>query len=358
MQSSMHDLIVLSGLRCVHLRCSFKALNPTQFYQSLSPTLRGAVGWALREISCVRGCSELAQRDRRKVQKNCKVPYCPYAKTFLSYGWPTSISRVHPATYRIITPYVDGRSDIHASESFTFDLWLFGKNYNYSTYWILAFLKAGLKGIGESKSRLQLETVDEVFHQTRLWDIEASYHPQLAPYWQLSDVIQDLGEQSPSDESSYIIEIHWQTPYIFKEITSVDHPMSLYQLAKAIIRRVHALFCAFEKNHPIFYEKETLQSYTQSEIICSHLSNSEQIRYSHNHKKNLRLDGIYGKVTYRLMSSYLRWIYYLLQIGELIGVGSQTMMGFGSYRMYLFHEDEYRCQSCEEEFWIIEEDPT
>lgn len=145
----MTDALRLYRLR-FHFRCAERIYYPRG---KASNVIRGALGTILREIACVPHCAGAKQCDIR--------PQCAYSKIFEPAGWEGGPSGLQdpPRPFVLRAAHLDGVT-VEAGQAFTFDVHLFLTADPPVEYFVLAFSQLADTGLGPSRGRVRLETVD------------------------------------------------------------------------------------------------------------------------------------------------------------------------------------------------------
>ena len=363
----------LLKLKVVHLEFTLRAIQPVSWKGNLNSMIRGMFGWNLKELSCVRACDDAHLRDKKRKVKDCKVAHCSYARSFLGYGWPKDSIRVYPPPYRIHAPF-RGPSEltlIHAGEHFRFGLTLFGKGIEDAPFWILSALRGVALELGAYKNSFRLESVCQPQTDELLWHEHLGGFPSLPTPLVLRDLIPPPPENLHECTS---LLLTFETPWIqnagvlakakfpkksdpsslsnhqadgeqaeeeeafedFDELEGMDHLPPLEEFCRAILRRAHALFYRFEYPYTFHLALEEIQNRTQS-IAFGMLFPYEQTRKSSSHRIPIPFKGFIGEIQYSGISDPY-WVWDLMCLGTVVGVGSQTMMGFGeiSFEMSAF----------------------
>jgi len=329
-------LQTLLGLELSVIRYTLIAEERFDVAHDLSPTLRGALGWAMSELGCLGECPRAhsgapAQRARTRrghregPERDCKVSGCPYARSFLGKGWPEQGLRVLPQSYRICGPVALEPSTYLRGDELSFELTLFGAGADYALYWTLAMIRAAARGLGGARRGFYLAEAHDRLSGALLYERGRPLAPLSVSREPLSALI------APPPEAwapAGALELTLQTPLLLRELP--ERP-ALSILSRAVMRRLHALYARFQAPlaHPLSADELDARARAQ---VSGSLGWREQHRRSSSSRGAVPQSGHVGTLTYHELSSPL-WAHQLLSAGALIGIGQQTNMGLGRYQL-------------------------
>ena len=328
MNDSVEYVSQLAKLRFCHIRFHLRATKPVTFHGDLSSMIRGSLGWALKEVSCIRTCYIRVQ-DHMKVPKDCGVSRCPFRRIFLAEEWPRYDLHVLPKNYRIIAPRYEHAHTYHAGEILYFDLLLFGDGIADAPLWILAALKAGARGLGRKKVPFRLQEVHDIFTNDLLWTLDHTTPPIVPSSYSLQSFIPFY---SPYIHS---ISLSFYTPLILRNSSlkeGSDELPALSILIKSALRRTHALMCSFEHFVQHRFISDEIELFASAEVSGS-LHAHHQMRYSASQRNKIPQFGMMGTLHY-VMNEYAEWVWMILHMGSIVGIGNQTILGFGGFEIH------------------------
>lgn len=139
----------------------------------LGATLRGALGYALKGISC--------QVKHGQCQKCLLSQVCPY--TCLFEGLPSfdrKIMRKYPTVPQPFVLVVPPVGSSLPNGKLTWAVRLFGSACRYWPYLVYAYQKIGEQGLGKNRVRYALEEVIDTISQRVIWQAKSStiHEPQ------------------------------------------------------------------------------------------------------------------------------------------------------------------------------------
>lgn len=250
----------------------------------LGSQLRGAFGYALKRTVCINPSLECSG--------------CFAAENCLYYDFFESKSGYH--SYRF---------DINLAMSYyNFSLYLFGKATQKLPY-IIAALHKMLTDIGISKERFKVKEY-ELFVDT-------------LPAIQEGKIVlpqKDACKFEPPKQTCSDVKLRLLTPLRIKSnnrFVRDASQLTLYGILNSIYQRSLMLE---QKEH------SKMPFVPQGEIVDIFAHFKDLTRYSGRQRGKLKIGGMLGEISIRGVDKHS---YNLLKLGELIGVGKQTVFGLG-----------------------------
>ena len=324
----------LTQLPICALRYTLIAEDEGRLFGDLTPTLRGAIGWALSEIGCLGECqwsrpisnqgrSSKIRSKSAASPKHCDIDKCPYERTFNGGGWPKRGLRVLPQGYRLLAPIYSSPHSYLPGEEVSFTLYLFGEASHYAPLWTQAIIKAAAKGIGDQPRRFHLAEAIDLHTQEALYERCAPYPPRLASRLPIAHLI-DLPPASLL-WSDLGIRVRLQRPWVIRK---VGQRPALSQFCRANLRRSHAMYNRYFKSieHPLHGDE--IDFFSQA-IQHGQLKVHTQKRYSSTAQRSIPQTGLIGDCLYTQIQSP-DWVYKTLCLGAYLGIGQQANMGLGA----------------------------
>ena len=152
--------------------------------------VRGALGYALRDVSCTGMCGALTPNDL-PTTKTCVEPSCAYARGFLGLG----TSEDSPAAYRL-SPSTDPSKIEH------FRLTLFGALAEDHLLWIWGVQRALRRGLGKDQTPYLLCKATDTLSAEMIWDLDGMTFPVLPSVMTLAEAVKlTCREASPRGAS-------------------------------------------------------------------------------------------------------------------------------------------------------------
>jgi len=271
-------------------------------------TLRGAFGYTLRGLVCM---------DMKINCAECILqPKCAYAYLFETL--PSEKSPRLRKLKAVPRPFAI-RTAKHDTQG-GFEILLVGNAVSYMPYFIYTFNKLGKKGVGAQKSRFQIAQV--TCGDTIVYDG--------AQMLEGNGVGQKVLNIFPGDTAQGGVSLHFQSPLVLRKNGAVLRQWDSSAFVTTLLRRVTNLN-AFHGENPeheidprLYIEAaKTLQARAE-------LDTSENSRFSTRQKKRIDYSGLVGTVH---LKGNIGTLMPLLKAGEILGVGKNTVFGFGVYAL-------------------------
>ena len=215
--------------------------------------------------------------------------------------------------------YFDFYEEKNVFHPYRLDIQLQPKNHDFSLYlfegaisslpYILSAIQNAAQEQGFGKERKKMLIKQMAVFNTIIYDGK-SFLPL--------DVVKP--KELVVDSFCQDIEIEFVMPLRIKENN---------QLAKTsvalhtLVSNIHRRYCELKGK-----EAERMNYRVEGEVVKSSLKFVEMKRYSNRQQKGMNMGGLKGSMTIRGID---KRSYEYLKIGEVIGVGKQTVFGLGSY---------------------------
>ena len=261
-------------------------LKPSYFTGSM---LRGAMGYALKKVTCI------------NPSYNCKG--CFAQDSCLYYSFYEAQNSFH--NYRFDIELGSGRFD--------FTLYLFDEACDSVAY-VLSALEMMLTQNGLTKDNNRFENIDFTLNDKPIYKNKAFIPFEIAPQ------IFTIESYSPDIRLSLLtpLRIKKHNKFLRSDVDIEDILRSVYQKEQEI-----------EHNQKVFR-----LDYTPTyQTIEKDLYYKTLIRNSHRQKQKMNMDGVMGEIIIRGLDERS---YRLLKLGEILGVGKQSVMGLGKVRVDYF----------------------
>ncbi len=252
----------------------------------LGSALRGAFGYALKKVVCI--------------NPSYQCEGCFAEQSCLYYDFYESQNSYH--AYRFDVEF--------GADSFDFSLYIFEESCGKLPY-ILSTLHKMLTEVGLTRENLTFEMIviavnNQEVYNGKQFDLEG-----ITP--------QNFGVLScaPSVTLDLItpLRIKKNNKFLRDDIDLADILRSIHQRERQL--------CYGES----YGKLEYTPSYT---IVSKQLHHQTLIRKSNRQKNKMNMDGIMGRI---ILTDLDPTSYRLLKLGEILGVGKQTVMGLGSIRV-------------------------
>ena len=297
-------------------RFSWAAMEPGLLPRFWGLALRGGVGHVLRRMVCV---TRLPACDGCLLRFRCAYPvlFQPYAPPDRSQGG--RYARM-PVPFVLRVPFGDGdQRAVEPGEVVTFELVLVGEANLHLPYYLLALAELGRRGLGPRRLRFRLEEVaawtPSGFVQVYR-DGDGTLRTDVPPL-ALKEL---LKATAPVDPHRLVVD--FKSPVRLDLEGDLVYPVEFRHLVRGLLERLRALeacygICAVPR-------PEGAERVQRSEDRTRWV---DFARYSTRQQVKMRLGGVVGTVTYE--GEDLRPFAPLLGVGEWLGVGKLTSMGFG-----------------------------
>ncbi len=281
-------------------------------------TLRGAFGTSFRSLVCV---------DRKAECDRCMVrPTCPYGFIFAPQVPPDAerlrLNRDIPRPF-VIKPPLDSKEVYPAGDPLAFDMVLVGRAREFLPYFLVSFRELGERGIGVSRGRFEIASVDALDARGQTEKVMEAGDP----------MVRVSGCRIGFDDTPLLnarrIEVRFLTPMLIKHEGKWVKP-TFGPLMRRIRDRVQALSC--------FYCGEAMdmdfRAYGDSADTVASMDEDfhwvEESRYSKHRDLKHDLKGYVGSVTFEgELGTFLP----LLWMGQHVHVGKAAAFGQGWYRL-------------------------
>ena len=281
-------------------------------------TLRGAIGFALRQAVC-------------HIQ-NTACPECPVvgvcAYSCLFEGVAPAGREILRKYPNIPQPFViivngDDPTDIQAGQEYSFAIRLFGQNINHVPYLAYALMQAGQKGLGRDRIPFEVVRIVQAGHlgqERTLYDGSSSNIQPAVP-----DATAAEGDQDEAIAGR--LKIAFETPVRFRENGNSCSQADFMPFFKAVLRRVRLMTYFYGIDISEHCDMSGLldkgQGISLFDDCTQHTGFS---RYSNRQKRRTPLEGITGSAIYE---GEFGPILPILKLAVLTHVGKATSFGFG-----------------------------
>ncbi len=254
--------------------------------------LRGAMGAALKHVVCI--------------NPSLRCQGCFAAKDCLFYDWFENQNAYH--TYRITARL--------GMRRLRFSLWLYEDAIRSLPYTLSAIRFAmEKKGLGREEKRVPIERID--IGKKRIYEAdEFKSLENIEPQHYLPENLPDRWR------------LKWHTPLRIKadnRFVRNGNGVKLDQLVRSAYRRYHEIK-GIQNPKIDFYPKGEMEGNWRYLDLT---------RYSNRQRTHMKLGGMMGEITLKNLDK--RSSFYL-QMGQMLGLGKQTVFGLGDYMLTLEKE--------------------
>jgi CRISPR-associated endoribonuclease Cas6 len=280
--------------------------------------LEGAFGRALYKLSCTR-------TDLESCQPCGLRGICPYGCLYAPQ-LPEAMavaSMEHPPRPIVFGFGTGGERTLEAGERFTFSLAIAGNAVQHAPYIIAALREMGDDGIGRTRGRFQIETVDSTDPLTGQHETLAKYGN---PVIQLEAIKYLNATDFPSLPSEITLEftsfVHLTTGGSMAQL--IHFPV----LIRALQRRISNLEQLYGAGRSAGADYSALVQLARDIHTTTHeMQPAHQLRKGTGNSR-VTMHGLIGQVSF---TGDLEPFTALLRYGELLGVGKWAHFGAGQY---------------------------
>jgi hypothetical protein len=322
------SLVPPASFRFYRLRFHFRCEGPLFLPAGKAGNvIRGALGSILRTIACDPACPGARTCGLRND--------CAYARIFepvASAGSPgPSGLQDPPRPFVLRASHLDGAS-IPAGQTFSFDIHLFLTRNPPLQYFVLAFSQLAETGLGPSRGRVWLETVDllldvtqdsqnlaRIFGNGRFAGAASLPEPLALP----------LQEESgpPDDAAESPLRIRFRTPLELKQNGQIASRPEFGLLIARIAERLSNL-SAMYGDGPLDWDWRGLVERSKAvQLVEMRIAAEDRTtRFSTKTRQTHSLGGIRGEALYR---GAIREFIPMLRAAKYCGIGRHTVWGNG-----------------------------
>jgi len=280
-------------------------------------TFRGALGHALRKLSC--RCGEDAEHT-------CAYGYLMESSA-LHAEKTEAQSPPHPL---ILEPVLDHKQIYTAGEEMFFKSVLIGNAIDYLTYMVLAVHRMGETGVGRGRGEFILKSV-EAWNLVGKETMYSADEPLLSTSppritWR------DIEDRASSEGHVESVTLRFVTPLRFKsqgKLTGTAE-MGFVPFMRNLLGRIARLgryYCGWDER---FDYRELVNMAEDVRVEDSDLRWRDWERYSSRQQTRMKLGGLLGYITF---AGNLTLFLPYLMLGSHIHVGKNTVFGLGKYEV-------------------------
>jgi len=279
---------------------------------------RGALGKTLRNLTCasrLTDCKQCLIRD-----------YCIYSKVFESFnieGKQSMLKKVEKAPHPFII-YVPDKYQLEypQNQNIHFYLTIIGDMMKYISYFILAFIDMGERGIGKTRTRF---SVKEVRNGTIT--IYNGIDRRVNLDFDTMSGIDFMAEKWDKDS----LTISLATPLRIKFDRRIQKRITFEMIVRNLLRRIY-LLTNFYCNGPDSVDfKDLISMSGEITLLGSKIYWQPQVRFSYRQNKELSMGGVSGMLEFG--GDFNPFVSFL-RIGEYIHLGKGTAFGLGKIKIF------------------------
>ncbi len=306
---------------CYRFVCRFT--TPALLPAFKGSTLRGALGHALKRISCAL---------RRQQCSTCLLlESCAYSFIFEvsktlpenGNGQPRIAARPHPF---VLDPPLSSQRSYAANDSCEFGLTLFGRANDYLPHIVYAVEQMGEAGLGKGAREEQGKFQLMAAHANDI-EIYNGGRKVLAQNFSVPSLTLEPAPQEPV--SSLIVKL--LTPLRLKYLNQLQETLPFHVLIRAALRRIASLAEAYGDGEPDLDYAGLVRRAAKVETRQGDCQWLDLRRYSNRQKSEMLVGGLLGHMEY---SGELAEFLPLLRFCEQAHLGKQTAFGLGKIAVH------------------------
>lgn len=290
-------------------------------------TLRGAFGFALKKVACIRQDAFCEQ---------CAFPnQCPY-----SYLFETPVSEdpayggePHPF---VLEPPLDNTRTYPRGAPFVFDAVLIGRGLEFLPHFVLALRELGLSGLGKGKGRVSLNRCfcignDPERNEPFLSDIYDGQTGVFQNHLSPRSFDPHVTAEAASLPKGALLKLHFLTPTRITLQDRLTMNIDFELLMRTLLRRVSVLavrHCGQKLS--VDCNELILRARDQVRVVESQLFWEELERYSMRQERRVKIGGFRGEILFE--GNFSEFLPYLM-LGKYLHVGKGTTFGLGKYNL-------------------------
>ncbi len=305
-------------MRYISLKLTFKTENEIFFPMNPVNTFRGAMGFALRHISCIqRKNADKYACNSCKMANNCAYALCyetniGHLKTdidnFKSFEIPHLMN---------IDSGFPGNRVVKPGERYSFNVRLLGNAVTVAPYIIVAAQNAAMKGIRGSKA--ELETITDEFSGKLIW---SKQNDNL-----VLPEIENFTVQEPdwNNTENCELKLNLVSPVAFKNKGKITREPDFSRIIGSLMRR-YTFFEASEGRKLNWHFSEISELAKQVKISGMNIETVCWERYSNRQEQRIPVSGVIGTVSY---IGPILGFEDLLNAGDVLRCGRSVTLGQG-----------------------------
>lgn len=307
-------------MRYISMKLTFKPEKDVFFPLNPVNSFRGAMGYALRQISCF----QKENVDKYACSNCCKVGNCAYAlcyetnKSHLRINTNIFNSNEIPHLMNIDSGF-PGNTLIKAGKSFSFYVRLLGNAVNVIPYIIVAAKKAAVIGIRDIAADL-VSIIDESTGKT-IWSVQNDNI--ILP--ELENLI--IQEPNCNNKEKCEIKLNFVTPVSFKnkKTGGITREPDFSRIIGSLMRR-YTFFEATEGRKLNWHFSEISELASKVKISGMNIETVSWERYSTRQEQRIPVSGVIGTVSY---IGPILGFEDLLNAGDVLRCGRSVTLGQG-----------------------------
>ena len=305
-------------MRYISMNLFFKPENDIFFPLNPVNTFRGAMGYALKHISCIqRKSADKYACNSCKLANNCAYALCYETnKIHLKTNMDNLKSSEIPHLMNIDSGF-PGNRVVKAGKRYSFIVRLMGNAVTVAPYIIVAAQNAAMKGIRGSKA--ELEKITDEFSGKLIWSKQndSLVLPEIENF--------TIQEPDWNNRENCELKLNLVTPVAFKNRGEITVKPNFSRIIGSLMRR-YTFFEASEGRKLNWHFTELSELAKQVKITGMNIETVCWERYSTRQEQRIPVSGVIGTVNY---IGPVAGFEELLNAGEVLRCGRNITLGQG-----------------------------
>jgi hypothetical protein len=338
---------MFENLKVTRVNFELKSNDEFLIKPFITSTFRGGVGYMLKKICC-------AQRLRSECLGCMLFNTCAYSYFYepefkvnpaadsVPIGFEKGLLN-SPRPYRIGFPKILTQKGLylHAyekSQTIKLPITFIGNASDRINYFILAVMELGKTGLGKNKIRFDVDKIivngpdsnHTIYNSTQARILNFSNLPEKSHFSVFENFYFNLLKDSGGR-----FEIKFITPLRLREKKSPVYRPEYKQLLKSILTRSWALYYLYQGINEKIDAREYIDRADNIIIENTSLKWNSMKRYSTRQNREMDLQGLTGKITYKIDNTghesldIYKKTAEQLALMKLLGLGKSSVFGFG-----------------------------
>ena len=323
-------------MRYVTMKMSFIAQQDMFFPLNPVNTFRGAMGYALRRVSCFQRKTEDKYACLKcKGNTRCAYAMCNESINYHALTGTNVLKNCSDIPHLMnITTSLPGNTTVKAGEKFDFSVRLFGAAVVYAPNIMVAANNAAR--LGFRKSQALLESVSD-FSGNVIWSFmsDKAQMPEIASL--------SIPEPDYTNDEECEIKINFISPVAFKDLKNnkITKEPEFYRLIGSLMRR-YTIFESTDGKTVDWHFRKISEMARKVRISRMNLEPVSWERFSTRQQQRIQISGVIGSVSYIGPTAMFE---NLLNAGETLHCGRNATLGQGRINVaqirHLSNRDEF-----------------
>ena len=313
---------MLEGMTAISMTVVYRALEPLRLPWFKGSAFRGALGHALRQVSCAlrrQQCAECLLRQRCAYSVCFESPVPDGAAIMRKYPYAP-----HPF---VLDPPAAGEQSFDAGDELALGIVLVGRAADHLPHFLYAFHEMGEGGFGRDRGKAKVLRVESGPPGARRVIYDGAAQRLEGDPWKMD--ADGIGRRCDALRG-HALRLVFETPARFKSQGKLSRHADLGLIMPGLLRRLtslHYFFCGGPEHHDV---RPLLEAARQVNMRASDTTWTDWTRYSSRQDTTMQMGGITGWACYDPVPDALLPV---LCWGELLHLGKGCSLGLGKYRI-------------------------